>query len=139
MYDTPVRLSATFERDVSRTFPALDEKPFSPPYSSATCRSDTMRRGWRIGDFRYSTHQTPPKGYSAFLGITCSRYLDRDAIMSTNVHIWYRPWASDAREAAIARLADKTKAEQKLRELSEKGGPVHERILSLRTRSEWSG
>ncbi len=106
-----------------------EEKNFSSTYGSATYRTDIMRRGWKIGNFWYFHALKSPKGlFNLFRQHVQPIFESRRDNFTPHVdefaQIVSPYWASDAREAVVAKLADKTKYEQKLRELFEKSGPV---------------
>ena len=106
-----------------------EEKKFTPTYGSITYRTDIMRRGWKIGNFWYFHALKSPKGlFNLFRQhvqpIFESRHDGSTPHVNDFVQMVSPYWASDARETVTAKLADKMKYEQKLRELFEKGEPV---------------
>jgi hypothetical protein len=79
-----------------------EEKSFSSVYGSAMYRADIMRKGWKMGNFCYFQHIQPifePR---------------RDIKFAQMVSAY---WAPDAQEVVAAKLEDKKKYEQQLRQL----------------------
>lgn len=106
-----------------------EEKSFFPTYGSATCRTDIMRRGWKIGNFWYFQALKSPKGLFNLFRQHVQPIFEpqRENFMPDFdgfAQIVSPYWASDAQEVVVAKLADKKNYEQELRELFEKGGPV---------------
>ncbi|KAH9212706.1 hypothetical protein DL95DRAFT_391203, partial [Leptodontidium sp. 2 PMI_412] len=106
-----------------------EERKFSPTHGSATYRTDIMRRGWKIGNFWYFHALKSPKGlFNLFRQHVQPIFEPRRDDSTPHFDEFSRVvspyWASDAREVVAAKLADKTKYEQKLRELFEEADPV---------------
>jgi hypothetical protein len=88
-----------------------------------------MRRGWKIGNFWYFHALKSPKGlFNIFWQHVQPIFEPRRDNLKPDIdgfaQIVSPYWAPDAREAVVAKLEDKEKYEQELRELFEKGGPV---------------
>jgi hypothetical protein len=103
-----------------------EEKSFSPTYGSATYRANVMRRGWKIGNFWYFHALKSPKGlFNLFRQHVQPIFEDNSKPDFRSFAQIVSPyWSSDARETVAAKLKDKTKYEQQLRELFEKREPV---------------
>lgn len=100
---------------------AEEEKLFPPIYDSPTYRADIMRSGLKIGNFWYFHALNSTKGlYNLFCQHIRPIFEPRwDKKLAQMISAY---WAPDAQEVIAAKLVDKQKYEQQLRQLFEKAG-----------------
>lgn len=93
-----------------------EEKLFPVVYSSAVYRTDIMRRAWNTGSFWYFHALKNPKGlFNLFVQHIQPIFEPRRDIRFAQMVSAY--WAPDARAVIAAKLEDKKKYEQQLRQL----------------------
>jgi len=98
-----------------------EEKLFPSVYGSVIYRADIMRRGWKIGNFWYFHALKSPKGlYNLFSQHIQPIFEPRRDIKFAQMISAY--WAPNAREVVAAKLVDKKKYEQQLRQLFKEAG-----------------
>ncbi|RDW71783.1 hypothetical protein BP5796_07817 [Coleophoma crateriformis] len=106
-----------------------EEKNCPPMFGSSTCRTDIMRRGWKIGNFWYFHALKSPIGlFNLFRqhvqpvfeaqGEKANFDIDRFSDVVSPY------WAPDAQETVLRKLEDKKQYEQELRNLFEEHGQL---------------
>lgn len=102
-----------------------EEKSFPVTYATPTYRTDIMRRGWKIGNFWYFHALKSPKGlYNLFWQhiqpIFQPRHDGHKPDVNSFAQVVSPYWNVNAQEVMAAKLDDKAKYEQNLRELFRK-------------------
>lgn len=105
-----------------------EEKSLSSPYASATYRTDIMRKGLKTGNFWYFHALKSPKGlYNLFWQHLQPMFEPQGEGLKTDIDRFSEVvspyWAPGTRDIVAAKLDDKKKYEEELRQLFEKGEP----------------